>query len=185
MSLGLAFTEPALLLLLEPRDPASIPAPAPAPWKTEAARLLARARDAGCLVAHLFAGPLGEACRWRVVPELRPNPAEPVFYLDAGEPLSHPALAALVDQAPRAPVILAGKSVSGACLAAAVHLVTDGRRVSLARQALACSPKEWRGLEALASLPVLPTGGRLRLEIGAHTLPLPRPQLRVIAGGRR
>jgi nicotinamidase-related amidase len=173
---------PPLLLLLEPRAPAN-PAdearPPPA-WRAAAAILLDQVRARGGLVAHLFSSPLSEAGRWRVLPDLRPDPAEPVFYGGVSD-LQSRALTTCVARGGRGAVILAGASLENAALTAALGLVVQGRRVTAARDALHAAPREWRGLEALAGMPPLPSGGALRVEAAAVA---PRPHLRLIAGGR-
>jgi nicotinamidase-related amidase len=175
---------PPLLLLLEPREPAGEGGadPRPPAWRSAAAGLLDQVRARGGLVAHVFSSPLGETGRWRVIPDLRPDPAEPVFYGGLSD-LENRTVAAYVARVGRGTVILAGASVESAALAAALGLVADGRKVTAAEDALHAAPKEWRGLRALAGLPELPSGGALRIQPAAAAAPV-RPQLRIIAGGR-
>jgi hypothetical protein len=84
----------------------------------------------------------------------------------------------------RGEVLLMGVSGASACLATSLSLTLAGRSVAVARDAVSASPTEWRGLDALASLPAQSGGGALRIE-PTHRFIERIPELRVIMGGRR
>jgi nicotinamidase-related amidase len=153
-------------------------------WRLHARQLLDHARDSGWAIGHLLlAKPSAEASRWRAIPGLRPSPSEPVFYADKSDPSGNDAFSRFVAHHGRAEVLIMGVSAASACLATALSLTLNGRQVAVAKDATTTSPVEWKGLQALASLPAR-SGGTLRLEPTSRFIER-APELRVIMGGRR
>jgi nicotinamidase-related amidase len=154
-------------------------------WRLQARQLLDHARDSGWAIGHLLlAKPAAEASRWRAIPGLRPSPSEPVFYADKSDPSGNDAFGRFVAHHGRAEVLIMGISAASACLATALSLTLNGRHVAVAKDATTTSPVEWKGLQALASLPSHRSGGTLRLEPTSRFIER-IPELRLIMGGRR
>jgi nicotinamidase-related amidase len=154
-------------------------------WRMHARQLLDHARESGWAIGHLLlAKPTAEASRWRTIPGLRPTPSEPVFYADRSDPSGNDAFSRFIAHHGRAEVLIMGVSAASACLATALSLTLNGRAVAVARDATTTSPVEWKGLQALSTLPAQRTGGTLRLEPTSRFIERV-PELRVIMGGRR
>jgi nicotinamidase-related amidase len=180
---------PPVLICLDLREPVVDHGQARAvrgeAWRAPARQLLDHAREADWAVGHLLlARPTADASRWRAIPGLRPSPSEPVFYVDKSDPSGNDAFVRFIGHHGRGEVLLMGVSAASACLATALSLTLQGRAVAVARDATTASPVEWRGLEALASLPPQRSGGALRLQPVSRFLERV-PELRVIMGGRR
>lgn len=180
---------PPVLVCLDLREPVveqshNLEAPME-PWRLHARQLLDHARESGWAIGHLLlAKPAAEAARWRTIPGLRPSPSEPVFYADKSDPSGNDAFSRFVSHHGRAEVLIMGVSAASACLATALSLTLSGRQVAVAKDATTTSPVEWKGLQALASLPSHRSGGTLRLEPTSRFTERVR-ELRVIMGGRR
>lgn len=154
-------------------------------WRLHARQLLDHARDSGWAIGHLLlARPAAEVSRWRAIPGLRPSPSEPVFYADKSDPSGNDAFSRFVAHHGRAEVLIMGVSAASACLATALSLTLNGRQVAVAKDATTTSPVEWKGIQALASLPSHRSGGTLRLEPTSRFIER-IPELRLIMGGRR
>lgn len=176
-----------LLLCLELRDPVVAEGlggtAGPPGWRPNAAGLLSYAREAGWVVAHLLSGRPSDSALWRAPPELRPIPAEAVFYAHSQDPFANVALVQFLARNGRGEVVFIGNSIGGACLTATLSLLLQGHPVTVARDSLCASPKEWGGLNALEGLPRLPSDAGFRAEY-THAVISSHPRLRLISGGR-
>jgi hypothetical protein len=155
-----------------------------APWRRSARRLLQHARACNWPIGHLLLShPAAEALRWRAIPGLSPQPMEAVFYHEVANPCGNSAFRRFTEHYGRAEVILMGNSIAASALTAALSLSVNGCALAVARDAIATSAHEWRGLKALAGLaPNAPTAG-VRIEPVSRLITT-APELRLIIGGR-
>lgn len=193
MSVGISRSRCAqtpVLVCLDPRelvasqDSAGQEGEDHAPWRRGARRLLQHARTCNWPIGHLLLShPAAEALRWRAIPGLSPQPMEAVFYHEVANPCGNSSFRRFTEHYGRAEVILMGNSIAASALTAALSLSVNGCALVVARDAIATSAHEWRGLKALASLaPNAPAVG-LKIEPVSRLITT-APELRLIVGGR-
>jgi hypothetical protein len=188
MSLGIQGsrqTSPPMLICLDPREPVTAQdGENHASWRRGARRLLLHARACRWPVGHLLVShPPAQAARWRAIAGLIPQPMEPVFYHEPANPCGNVAFLRFTQHHGRAELMLIGNSIGASALSVALSLSVRGCALAIARDAIATSEHEWRGLKALAGLAPEAAAASVRLEPVSRLVATP-PELRLIVGGR-
>lgn len=154
-------------------------------WRTNAARLLAHAREQGWEIGHVISRrPRPGEAPWRPVEGLAPAPSEPVYHRGEPSAFASPELCAALTGPARPEVVLCGVSVRGSGLATALDALERGVRLTLAADAAWLSPTEHPGVEGLLRLQRLGHLPSLVRLAATETLMRPWRSLRVVRGGR-